>query len=738
MAVRIKDWMIPYTWWVGIEITNNHVINVLLRAVDNLIHANENRELYVDLQLPTDITPDDELPIGVNIWRVLSENGWFKSWTLISGKTSSSDFLSFLYSDDGHLYYNPWSAWMEIADSSAIVPILEDLNTKTFYIADNQDTQHAQLAYNWYAENKDPILIHDNRVYTLTEYEEDDEYKFLSFTDGEMYLEEWPSFTFIKEKCIKLTVLAETDTVTWIFIWDYGTQWQVLETGKNYATPYVPEYNGSPATKQYVDLWLATKQDTLTPWPRITIDQNNVISADISGVLTYKWNVTSQADLPSSWNTVWDCYFVTTDQLMFAWDGTQWNQVWSTQMDLTNYFNKTTDDSDDITQWSQNLFVTPSEKSTWNNKQDKIIAWTNITIWNDWKTINAVDTTYSWWDYIDITNNVISNEKPFIPENQWTLSQILKRTVDGYHWANEVITRINWQIWDITINDFDPENTGTTGQVLKKTDTWYAWANESWWGGWWGWNFNPTHSGTEWQVLTKGTWDSYDWKNLELPSGENNVKFWTIDSGDTSAEAKAVLQEIAEWIQADEQNWAIINDTHIDGTYKWDTYIYNNTDTSWAYPVITFFWVNRNSEKRTWKPWWVSHWDFTVAWQWELDIITWPNYSLFRYENPNDLTHTNYISAVTQWIYTDPFIPTEWYQPATKQYVDDSIRWWWIPYQAGNGIDITNNVISNTWVTNNVTWTTYTLQQEWAWTQTQFNNLWSYVNWVIYNILPDN
>lgn len=27
-------------------------------------------------------------------------------------------------------------------------------------------------------------------------------------------------------------------------------------------------------------------------------------------------------------------------------------------------------------------------------KQDKIIAWDNITIWADWKTINAVDTTY--------------------------------------------------------------------------------------------------------------------------------------------------------------------------------------------------------------------------------------------------------------------------------------------------------------------------------------------------------
>jgi len=38
MATRIKDWMIPYTWGIGIEITDNHIINVLLRAMNNLIH----------------------------------------------------------------------------------------------------------------------------------------------------------------------------------------------------------------------------------------------------------------------------------------------------------------------------------------------------------------------------------------------------------------------------------------------------------------------------------------------------------------------------------------------------------------------------------------------------------------------------------------------------------------------------------------------------------------------------
>lgn len=56
-----------------------------------------------------------------------------------------------------------------------------------------------------------------------------------------------------------------------------------------------------------------------------------------------------------------------------------------------------TNDSDDITEGSTNLFVTSQEKSDWNGKQDPIQAGQNITIDPDGVTINAVntDTTYS-------------------------------------------------------------------------------------------------------------------------------------------------------------------------------------------------------------------------------------------------------------------------------------------------------------------------------------------------------
>ena len=40
------------------------------------------------------------------------------------------------------------------------------------------------------------------------------------------------------------------------------TGYNVLKTGKDYSTPYTPQYDGSPATKKYVDDGLSAKADS--------------------------------------------------------------------------------------------------------------------------------------------------------------------------------------------------------------------------------------------------------------------------------------------------------------------------------------------------------------------------------------------------------------------------------------------------------------------------------------------
>lgn len=767
MWVRIKEGEIKYKGWVWIEVTQDHIINLLLREANNLIILNENNEIYVDLQLDDMIRPEDDFPVWVTTWKVLQENGWQQNAIILNWKTTSWDYARLIYAVDGNLY--------------------------------------------------------------------------VDYGNGERRLIGWGA-------------------VWWQITWTLSDQTDLQNA-------------------------LDHKQDILTPWTRISITYdpvsgNTIISADISWVMTYKGNVSDVSDLANIQNpAIGDCYYVEGSHTMYAWDWTQWNDIGWTWIDLTNYFNKQTDTSDNITQWSTNLFVTQSEKNKRNGKQDKIIAWRNITIDSDGKTINATDTTYTAWDGINIDwNNEISNSKPFDPDNQWQVWQFLQKTQNGYEWVNgggwwhtytgwdwisvdnllDTITNTkpfdpdnNWTAWQVlkktqngyeranesggwgstyyawmwitidssnyiindwilSINNSGPDSSGNiqlnlvpgggnVGQVLKKTSDWYEWANESWgWNTYYAWTgisisssnyisndwvltinnnsptngninvteFDPdnnwstgdvlvkTQNGYEWQdkwfnpgtgttgqVLTK-TQNGYNWDTIDLPSGENNVKFWSINSNTVTA---PVLQEIADWIQEDPQNGAIINDVYTD-----DVFIYNSTDSSWTYPIVVFYWVKRTSQIHEWvsPSTQISHGYLTKAWQQELDIITWPNYSVMVWEHPDDDTHTNYLSALGA-NYPSAFMPTDPTQPTTKQYVDlKSTMWSSVPvdptsgdnfvvagtiwYDTNNGLLkmydwIWNWVVvwrsSSWWITNDTTGTTTTISKIWAWTAAELANI---------------
>lgn len=186
--------------------------------------------------------------------------------------------------------------------------------------------------------------------------------------------------------------------------------------------------------------------------------------------------------------------------------------------------------------------------------------------------------------------------------------------------------------------------------------------------------------------------------DIELPSGENNVKFWTID---TTHPTQSVLEEIFQWVNADSNNWAVLNDTHSN-----DIFIFNSVNND-SVPTAIFFGKKRMSEAYL-----SEQWYFTKAWEQELRI-TYYNwwYALTVRESIDDYTHTNYLSAQPVGYDAEhAFMPTQDYQPATKKYVDSAIVWWWIPYQAGNWISIANHVISNIWVISGDSWTVYTVK----------------------------
>ena len=665
MATRIKDWIIPYTWGVGIEITEDHVINVLLRAMNNLIMVNEDRELYVDLQLEDWIEPDADFPVWVTTGRILEEDWRPQNATILNWKTTSWDYVRLIYAADDNLYYDPWTwEWRLLATRAMVEEALTDSNTKTFWIEDNQDFTNAQAAYDWYIDGKSPLIIHEwlfwLQMLTLAADQTLWTTHTLIFAWGED-VASWPTMTTVSAPTVQFQ--AEDWEVQDIFIQDWRS-FSFLDpnaTSMIYTNPFTPTIDWHPATKKYVDDWLALKQDILTAWTNITIDQNNVISATIPAALVYKGNVQTVNDLPSSWQAVWDTYFVEWVDWMYSRDWTQWNYVWSTSPSLTNYFNMTINDSDDITEWSIHLFCTTSEKSTWNAKQDALTAWANIQISNN--VISAIDTTYSAWTWIWITWTTINNTKPFDPENTGSLSQVLKKTSTWYRRANEV----EW---------FDPENAGTTGQVLKKTNDWYAWANESWWWGWtsytaWDWisisnhvitntkPFDPSSWGTAGQVLTK-TADWYEWSSTSV---EQEVRVWEIPQWWLSQEDMQTITQRC----LNEHHSAILK--YSAGSAK-DCFVYwwHSTLNSVAHFYFLGTWINRSITT-------TANGDYTTLYHTAYHITF--DGTTYTQEYMDYDIAGNYLTAA--WLEQSdptPFIPQYWWQPTSKKYVDD-VNWTW-------------------------------------------------------------
>ena len=109
MTVRLYEWDKTETGWAWIEITDNKVVNLLLRSLNNLIKINADDEAYVDLQLEDWIEDDATMPVGVNVGRVLQADWWLANWTLLVAKTTSWDEIRFLFADDWKLYTDNWT-----------------------------------------------------------------------------------------------------------------------------------------------------------------------------------------------------------------------------------------------------------------------------------------------------------------------------------------------------------------------------------------------------------------------------------------------------------------------------------------------------------------------------------------------------------------------------------------------------------------------------------------------------
>lgn len=396
MTVRAVEWKNPYTWGKAIEIDENKVISLRLRDENNLIIWDEwDNEIYVDLQLDDEIRPTDAFPVWITTGRVIIDNGWDKTWTLICAKTTSGDNIKIFYSDDGHLYVDNWTwlftqVYLKPEVDALLLELRNYVNTE---LAKKQDKliawDNIEIAQDW--KTISAILPPLNRFLSLWdcstgmpisfpstqlpfEYESWDHFLVETVDSTTNYRPNWTEYDGTASQTVETA-----DVEVWdVYIYDWTT-W-LLQINHDKAVSFA-NIAWQPSDNQALSQALNSKQDTLTAWTWINIDSSDNITN------TLPWAIKSST-APSN-PSQWDLWYDTTNNKLKSYDGTNWN----------------------------------------------IVGWA----------------TYSAWDGISINNNTITNTLPWVIVSSSTPSS----PTQGTYWYNttyDTLLYYNWSSWKYAYN----------------------------------------------------------------------------------------------------------------------------------------------------------------------------------------------------------------------------------------------------------------------------------------------
>lgn len=195
-----------------------------------------------------------------------------------------------------------------------------DVNTKTFYLSGTWSSAtvlaEAQAALDWYVAGKNPIIMYNNVAYILSSIS--------------------TSLAYFKSSNTTTTVVSSASSINQFMIafsinnWDVtevtstsaGMVTNILKTNVNYSTPYTPQYDGSPATKKYVDdrdtyIGSSAPTSNLVEW-RLWYDTTN----DQLKVYDWtNWNVTGAESNTKTFYLAWTTWTtnIATAQAAYDW-----------------------------------------------------------------------------------------------------------------------------------------------------------------------------------------------------------------------------------------------------------------------------------------------------------------------------------------------------------------------------------------------------------------------------------
>ena len=348
MTVRAVEWKLPYTWGKAIEITEDKVINLRLRDENNLIIWDEwDNEIYVDLQLPNEITPTDAFPVWITTGRVIIDNWWDSTGTLICAKTTSGDNIKVFYADDGKLYVDNWTGiFTQVYLKPEVDVLLQQLRT---YV----DTE--------LAKKQDKLIAWDNIEIA---------------SDGK-------------------TISAILPPLSrFLSLWDCST-WEPISFPASIPFEY-----------ETWDHYLVSTVDNTTNYRPDWTEWDGVASTTVETSIVAEWD-------------------------MYIYDGIRWllqhNQPWGWGSVISVNWQTwvVTLDADDISDSrTTNKFVTASDKTTWDGKQDALTLPATPTQWNlvTWWANNK--SLVDWWAI------------PIGVPSGWTDGQVVGKVSWSAAWTN--------------------------------------------------------------------------------------------------------------------------------------------------------------------------------------------------------------------------------------------------------------------------------------------------------------
>lgn len=543
MPTRIVEWKLPYTWGTGIGIDTNKVISLLLREENNLIHVNDDNEVYTDLQLVANITPSSDFPVWVTVGKVLQTDWWTQNGLLLNRKTTSGDYARWLYWADGELYFD-WGqgTWKQVYYSDEVLALFtqlrgelatvafsgdyNDLINRPAFLQEQADWDQTDTDAPDYIKNKPTIPTVNDATLTIQK-----NWTAVATFTANSSTNATANIT-VPNVINNVTSTSTSDALSanqgkvlqdqiddlkamgrFLSLWDCET-WQPisfpLATPYNYQTwdyflvenvdattnyrPSGVQYTGTASTTvetDEVEVWDLYIYDWAV-W-LLQINHGKSVSfanlagqptdnAALASALSAKADVSSLATVATT-GDYGD--LLNKPTIPAAQVQSDWNQATTTAVDYIKNKPTIPTDTNQLTNWAG--YITSAYHDS--SKQDVLSAGTGISI----------------------TSNTVANT--------WVTS------FNGSTWAvtyTAPVTSVNWSTGAVTVTPFSPWGTATTGYVVTKTASGYEWKAPT------GWIQLAPNTELNIKYHRYGSQSSFDGLNQYYTDTPNDTAYFTI------------------------------------------------------------------------------------------------------------------------------------------------------------------------------------------------------------------